>query len=192
MQLTVADILQLEIMQQAELVAGHAGQDRPVRWVHTWPEVLSWFHGGELLLTTGYSWPESPADQRRIVRELHTSNIAALLFQTGRYFPDVPPAVLEAADALKLLRELLTREQARLRQALAYLREPRTLAAVDGLASLTRQLPVDPIVAPVRTSGELLGFLWIVQRPGAVEELDVRAAEHGAIVAGLHLLRQRA
>src|SRR5690606_41511293 len=146
MQLTVADILQLEIMQQAELVAGHAGQDRPVRWVHTWPEVLSWFHGGELLLTTGYSWPESPADQRRIVRELHTSNIAALLFQTGRYFPDVPPAVLEAADALKLLRELLTREQARLRQALAYLREPRTLAAVDGLASLTRQPPVDPIV----------------------------------------------
>src|SRR5690606_32301834 len=95
-------------------------------------------------------------------------------------------------EDLVQLRELLTREQARLRQALAYLREPRTLAAVDGLASLTRQLPVDPIVAPVRTSGELLGFLWIVQRPGAVEELDVRAAEHGAIVAGLHLLRQRA
>ena len=281
-------------MHDAQLVAGSAGQDRPVRWVHTWPEVLSWFHGGELLLTTGYSWPENPEDQRRIVRELHMSNIAALVFQTGRYFPDVPPAVLEAANELNLpvvripadvsfveltetinreiirrqymaivrseeihrtltasaleaadmeaigrclaslvekpvvvtdaelkplalipwaaagkeqdgtapadggmaalegLRSVLAREQLLLRRQLQSLREPRPLSVVDGLAPLAAELTVDPIVAPVRTPGELLGFLWIVQRPGVIEELDVRAAEHGAIVAGLHLLRQRA
>ncbi|HEY8417102.1 MAG TPA: PucR family transcriptional regulator ligand-binding domain-containing protein [Limnochordales bacterium] len=294
MRLTVADILKLDIMRQAQLVAGHRGQDRPVRWVHTWPEVLSWFHGGELLLTTGYSWPDDPQDQRRIVRELHMSNIAALLFQTGRYFPNVPPAVLEAADELHLpvlrvpaevsfveltetinreiirrqymvivrseeihrtltasaldaadvegigrclasllekpvvvtdadlrplaivpwgsggdggdgagpaangrarlgaLTEILSRDQALLRRQLQVLREPQPLSAVDGLGTLAAELAADPIVAPVRTSGELLGFLWIVQEPGVVEELDVRAAEHGAIVAGLHLLRQRA
>lgn len=96
--LRVADILGLEIMAQVRHVAG-AGLDRRVRWVHTWPEVLPWLHGGELLLTTGYSWPAEVAQQRRIVRDLHRTGVAAILFRAGRpFFPAIPTAIKQEAN----------------------------------------------------------------------------------------------
>ncbi|MCL6499277.1 MAG: PucR family transcriptional regulator ligand-binding domain-containing protein, partial [Firmicutes bacterium] len=74
------------------------GLDRPVRWVHTWPEVLPWLHGGELLLTTAYSWPQDPEEQRRIIRDLERAGVAAILFRAGgAFFPGTPAAVVEEA-----------------------------------------------------------------------------------------------
>lgn len=83
-------------------MAGVAGLDREVRWVHIWPETLPWFHGGELLLTTGYSWPAGSKEQRRIIGELDRANLAAILFATGRFFPSIPRAILAAAERVNL------------------------------------------------------------------------------------------
>ncbi|MDR7447019.1 MAG: PucR family transcriptional regulator ligand-binding domain-containing protein [Armatimonadota bacterium] len=95
--LRVRDILTFpELAGVRVLVDG--GLDRPVRWVHTWPEVLPWLHGGELLLTTAYSWPQDPEEQRRIVRDLERAGVAAILFRAGgAFFPGTPPAVVEEA-----------------------------------------------------------------------------------------------
>lgn len=98
MALRVRDILTFPDLDGVRPI-GQAGLDRQVRWVHTWPEVLPWLHGGELLLTTAYSWPSDPAEQRRIVRDLAQAGVAAILFRAGgEFFPAIPPAVVEEAE----------------------------------------------------------------------------------------------
>jgi len=87
-------------MEDIRVVSG-TELGREVRWVHTWPEVLPWPHGGELLLTTGYSWPADPGEQRRILRELNHAGVAAILFRAGGpFFPTIPTAILEESAAL--------------------------------------------------------------------------------------------
>lgn len=102
MALRVRDILTFSDLNGIRSVR-HVGLDRPVRWVHTWPEVLPWLHGGELLLTTAYSWPLDPTEQRRIVRDLAQAGVAAILFRAGGdFFPGIPPAVVEEAEQVGL------------------------------------------------------------------------------------------
>lgn len=273
--LTVSDVLQLEVLRPARLVAGQTGLHRVVRWVHIWPEVIPPFRGGELLLTTGHSWPPDPGEQRRIVKELEAGRIAAIVFATGRYFPNIPPAILETADAVGLpilqassdmafvdITEAINREIIR-RQYDAIERSEqihRTLTAsalqaerLQDIAESLSQLigrhvavsdpegrllantfPASPqtqlpwpvadsgaalketvkrlvqarspvrVEAPPQSSGraavacpiwvgrEIVGYLWVLEAGEPLTEFDVRAAEHGAVVAGLHILRQRA
>ncbi|MBN8638492.1 MAG: PucR family transcriptional regulator ligand-binding domain-containing protein, partial [Anaerolineae bacterium] len=46
--LTVAEILELEEMQGAQIVAGHEGVERLVEWVHvsSVPDAPQWLNGG--------------------------------------------------------------------------------------------------------------------------------------------------
>ena len=98
MALRVRDVLGFPELNGVRALAP-VGLHRQIRWVHTWPEVLPWLHGGELLLTTAYSWPPDPQEQRRIVRELHQAGVAAILFRAGgEFFAATPPAVVEEAS----------------------------------------------------------------------------------------------
>lgn len=98
MGLRVRDVLGFQELSGVRVLTD-AGLDRQIRWVHTWPEVLPWLHGGELLLTTAYSWPLEPEEQRRIVRELDQAGVAALLFRAGgEFFASTPPAVVDEAS----------------------------------------------------------------------------------------------
>jgi len=93
--LTVRDLLaDLEI----DVLAGEAGLDLPVRWVHI-SELLDptpWLSGGEVLLTTGLQL-DTPQRQREFVTRLTDHQLAALGFGTGFGHPKVPAAVLEVA-----------------------------------------------------------------------------------------------
>lgn len=279
MPLTVRDILRLEALQDVRALAGRAGLGREVRWVHIWPEVLPWFHGGELLLTTGHSWPEEAREQRRIIRELDRARLAAILFATGRFFPRIPRPILTAAERARLpileapsnvafaeLTEVINREiirsqyeviekseqihkaltasaleakeladicqvlsslirkhvaiedpefrllaeaawlpegspasgpEARSARALDVLRRRgalANLATVRGAVRITglKALGVsNRIACPIRIAGDLVGYLWVFEGEERLTDLDVRAAEHGAVVAALHILRQQ-
>lgn len=276
MALTVGELLRLEILSAVRPVAGREGLDRAVRWVHIWPETLPWLHGGELLLTTGYSWPGDARQQRRIVRDLDRAGLAAILFATGPYFSRIPRAILQAADEVRLpvleapaeiafaeVTEVVNREIIRAqyevlerseqihRQLTAVALEAADLsdicralsqligrpvailnpglrclasapaevgpqleerwreaegadrsghrAFLDTLAQSRGPLRLrgnrrawrDGIVCPIRVGGELAGSLWILPGAEAFTDLDLRAAEHGAVVAALHILRQR-
>ncbi len=63
-QLCVRDVLDLEALAPARLVAGASGLERPVLWSHVvdMPDPAPWVPPGYFLLTTGYSWPK---DRRR-------------------------------------------------------------------------------------------------------------------------------
>jgi hypothetical protein len=60
--LTVAEALKLEQFTGAQIVAGMAGLNKPIAWVHiaSVPDAPRWLNGGELVLTTGNNMPNSP------------------------------------------------------------------------------------------------------------------------------------
>ena len=93
--LTVRELLRgLDV----HLLAGEAGIDLPVRWVHIseLPDPTPWLSGGELLLTTGMQL-EDPEAQRAFVARLCDHQLAGLGFGTGFVHSTVPAAVLDVA-----------------------------------------------------------------------------------------------
>ncbi|MDR5694635.1 MAG: PucR family transcriptional regulator ligand-binding domain-containing protein [Armatimonadota bacterium] len=48
------------------------------------------------------------------------------------------------------------------------------------------------VVCPIRIAGEVVGYVWILEGPQPLSDLDLRAAEQAATLAALHILRQQA
>ncbi len=97
--ITVQDILEIPELD-LRLLAGKASVSNPVRWVHI-SEVLDptkWLKGGELLLTTGYSFAGDEADQVEQIKRLIDHNISGLGFGTGFSFDKVPAALVRVAE----------------------------------------------------------------------------------------------
>src|SRR5918999_3399888 len=86
---------------ELEVVAGEAGLDRAVRWVHIseLTDPTPWLSGGELLLTTGIQL-DTEERQREFVRRLSGHHLAGLGFGTGFDFDELPAPLVEEAAAL--------------------------------------------------------------------------------------------
>lgn len=99
---TVADVLEMEELAGAIPVAGAAGLNRPVAWVHVSPvpDAPNWLNGGELVLTTALNLPRTIDEQRAYVRALAAKPIAGLILAVGSYIDAAPPHMREEADAL--------------------------------------------------------------------------------------------
>src|ERR1700716_1998117 len=80
------------------VLAGEAGLDLPVRWVHIseLPDPTPWLSGGELLLTTGMQL-EGAGQQRQFVALLAEHQLVGLGVGTGFKHEKVPRALLEEA-----------------------------------------------------------------------------------------------
>lgn len=96
---TVAELLDLPGLGLTA-VAGKAGLDRSIRWVHTseLPDPTRWLSGGELLLTTGMGMKGSPNLQRAYLKRLDAARLAGLGVGIGFGFDSVPTPILRAAD----------------------------------------------------------------------------------------------
>ncbi len=93
--LTVRDLLaELEV----SVLAGDAGLELPVRWVHIseLDDPTPWLSGGEVLLTTGMQLGDETR-QREFVNRLADHQLAGLGFGIGFGYDEVPPAIVEAA-----------------------------------------------------------------------------------------------
>ena len=102
---TLEAVLRHPILARGEprVVAGAAGLQRRVRWVHSSEvlEIASLLRGGELLLTGGEMLgAASVEDQRRYVRELAERRVAGVVIETGRGLSEVPPSLLVEAEHL--------------------------------------------------------------------------------------------
>jgi PucR family transcriptional regulator, purine catabolism regulatory protein len=100
---TVAQTLEFPTIVHGDpvVVAGAAGLDRRVRWVHMSEivDISGLLHGGEMLLTMGIVFPDDPAELAAYVERLVEADAAALVIGLGpRYRDRVPPALAEAAD----------------------------------------------------------------------------------------------
>lgn len=82
-----------------ELAAGAGAAKRPLRWVHIseHQDPTPWLSGGEVLMTTGPNL-DSAAKQHDYVAQLASKGVAGLGFGTGFDHPELPKALLKAAD----------------------------------------------------------------------------------------------
>src|SRR3954468_3288435 len=87
-------LLELEL----EVLAGEAGVDRAVRWVHSseLEDPTPWLSGGELLLTTGLAFGDD-AQQRAYVERLAAHGLSGLGLGVGFSHGRAPEALLAAA-----------------------------------------------------------------------------------------------
>jgi PucR family transcriptional regulator, purine catabolism regulatory protein len=94
--LTLGDLL---ADMDLRLVAGAAGGDHPVRWVHIseLADPTPFLSGGELLLTTGMQLTD-PGEQRKDVARLAEHGLAGLGLGTGFAHAKLPDAMVAAAE----------------------------------------------------------------------------------------------
>jgi len=86
------------------VVAGAAQLDREILWAHAieLADPGPYLSGGELVMTTGLNVGGRRAQQTEYVERLLAANAAALAFDTGLRYQQVPPGIIAAGDALGL------------------------------------------------------------------------------------------
>ncbi len=82
------------------LRAGGNGYRNAVAWVHMVEDdyVIPYFHGSELVVTTGIKTESEPGWLSGLVRELHERGVAGLIVNTGKYILDIPEDILAYCD----------------------------------------------------------------------------------------------
>ena len=104
---TVAEVLALDAVRAGNprVVAGAAGLDRRVRWVHVTEliDVREILRGGELVLSTAIAWPDDREALARFVADLAGLGAAGLVVELGRRYPEAPPKPLLLAAEKHLL-----------------------------------------------------------------------------------------
>ena len=104
---TVAEVLALDAVRlgNPRVVAGAAGLDRRVRWVHVTEltDVREILRGGELVLSTAIAWPDDRESLARYIADLAGLGAAGLVVELGRRYPQAPPKpLLLAAEKHRL------------------------------------------------------------------------------------------
>nr|WP_323135730.1 PucR family transcriptional regulator [Micromonospora peucetia] len=98
---TVREVLALDPVRHGapRLVAGDAGLDRPVRWVHVSevPDIAPLLSGGELVLLTGIGLPADDGGLRAFIGDLADVGVSGLVVELGRRYVSGVPRVMAAA-----------------------------------------------------------------------------------------------
>jgi purine catabolism regulator len=274
------------VLGKARVVAGKRGLSNEIHWAHIvdMPEIVPWVRPGQLLLTTGYSLPRDPDDQRSLIRSLVQRQLAGIGLAVPRFFEHFPAPFCEEADLLGLplleipweipfaliteeLHTQILAEQSRLIEQSEIIHRSLTRAASeansiqdlaitlgelihravsfedhdghvlgyytiqemedkvrraslqegqspleletyltalgysDAINRAVAPLRIPPfpefgfsgrIVCPIRLKGEFIGKVWIIEGDDPLSDLDLRAAEHAALIAALQIAHQRA
>lgn len=100
LRLTVAEIIKRPLFQHAQIVAGHRGLSRPIRWVHVLEtaDTGQFLNGGELILSTGLGFGEDKETRLAYLTELIRRKAVGLCIELGRYIPSIPDDMLELAN----------------------------------------------------------------------------------------------
>ncbi len=102
MSLTLRDVVDLELFRRggARVVAGEAGLDNRVRWVHVTelPDIAHLLTGGELILTTGMGITNDEEMQAHYIDELAGAEISGVVIELGRNFAQIPPTLVRSAE----------------------------------------------------------------------------------------------
>jgi PucR family transcriptional regulator, purine catabolism regulatory protein len=98
--LTVKDLLERKHFENIEVVAGHNGLSRLVKWVHVVDvtKIRNLLNGNELILSTGLAWRDDKDMFLSVVEQLIDSNASALCIEIGTYTSLLPPEIIELAN----------------------------------------------------------------------------------------------
>jgi PucR family transcriptional regulator, purine catabolism regulatory protein len=101
--LTIREILRMPCFAKAEVVAGHEGLNRRVRWVHIvdLPDpTFDWAKGNELLLTSGQGLGNDPGKQETYIPRLVAKGLSGMVLSLGYPLEQTPSLLIEAANRL--------------------------------------------------------------------------------------------
>lgn len=103
MNLSVEEALSVFPFSKAKLIAGEAGKSRVIKSINTMdaPDVANWIKPGELLLTTAYAIKDAPDEFLALLRKLDERRSAGIGIKLGRYWSQIPQAVLDEADRIR-------------------------------------------------------------------------------------------
>lgn len=102
--ITLADVLSLPELANAEVLVGADRLDTPIRWVHVAesPRASALIDGGELLLTIGMGFGKNEQEISARTFEYYENGAAAILVELGTYWPEVPECLVAEATRLGL------------------------------------------------------------------------------------------
>ncbi len=103
-QLTLAEILELDIFKRVSIQAGAAGLSHYVSGITIAedPDLIQWLSGGEILLTSLYAASVGPLSYERYIDLLARRDISALIIKTSSRLPRIPEEILERGNAHKI------------------------------------------------------------------------------------------
>ncbi|WP_198086523.1 PucR family transcriptional regulator [Variovorax sp. E3] len=86
------------------IVAGGAHLDREISWVQVvdHPDIEAWVERGQLLLSTGYSWPKTGKAARVIVEKLAAKGACGVVLAVPHFMQHFPAQSIEAAERVGL------------------------------------------------------------------------------------------
>lgn len=97
---TCKQLLELDILHNAKLVAGRKGIDKVVSWVyakHT-KTITPWVRGGEFILVSGYEYGMDEEGLLQLVEEASMNKISCILIEGGINFKEISSKVIKKAD----------------------------------------------------------------------------------------------
>ncbi|MEB3196566.1 MAG: PucR family transcriptional regulator ligand-binding domain-containing protein [Candidatus Sericytochromatia bacterium] len=132
---SLAGLRQRPPLQAASLLAGENGLGRAVQGIVSLEasEVSPWLRGGELVLSTGANWSDSPGHWLDFIRGLAQAGAAGLVLLAGASIKLVPQEALTLAESLEFPLLVLSNPGALLEVMLAL------QTALDGPAAPSRQ-----------------------------------------------------
>ena len=96
------DILNVDLLAGAEVIAGEAGMDCVITSVNVMevPDIVDWVRPGELLLTTAYSLSNNIEAFNTLLPIFSQKGVCGLGIKTKRYINELPDSVIETANKL--------------------------------------------------------------------------------------------
>lgn len=100
MELTVREILNMDFMQDAEIIAGKDSTERFVKYVDIMevPDFDEWLREGVFLLTTGYNIKGNYKIQERMIKKMAEVKAGALCIKEGRYLKKIPDFLINLGE----------------------------------------------------------------------------------------------
>lgn len=101
---TVAQILQLDLLKDAEVLAGAEGLGRSVTRLNvmTTPDIMRWARSHEFMLSTEYPLPKTDAGMVQLVQSFASKNLAGLGIKFTAGSAGLPASLLARASELSL------------------------------------------------------------------------------------------
>lgn len=100
--LRIRDVLGMPTLANVRVQTYCSQEDleRPIRWVHVAdaPRAGHLLIGGELLLTTGIAWGDTPGEREEMITQFGQSKAAAIVLELGTKWQEVPVDVIDSCQ----------------------------------------------------------------------------------------------
>ena len=96
------DILKVDLLAGAEVIAGATGMDNEIASVNVMevPDIVDWVRPGELLLTTAYSLSDNVEAFNTLLPKFSEKGVCGMGIKMKRYINELPESVIETANRL--------------------------------------------------------------------------------------------